>query len=95
MLVFLLISVHIIINYIICIFNFIAKTTSKKLIEKYGNSEFYFSNPLDFPDPVNSVELYEPFILGTIITPGKFISLELMLLNSYKIVIKSNNLNNR
>jgi len=45
--------------------------TSKKLIEKYGSDEFCFSNPMDFPDPTFTVALYEPFILGTIITPGK------------------------
>lgn len=51
---------------------FLAKVTSKKLIEKYGSDEFQFSNPMDFPDPTFTVALYEPFILGTIITPGKY-----------------------
>lgn len=41
---------------------------------------------MDFPDPAYSVALYEPFILGTIITPGKYINY-LMLLNSCRIVI--------
>lgn len=45
--------------------------TSKKLIDKYGGDEFYFSNPTDFPDPTFITALYEPFVLGTIITPGK------------------------
>lgn len=53
--------------------NILAKITSKKLIEKYGSDEFLFSNPMDFPDPTFTKELYEPFILGTIIIPGKYI----------------------
>lgn len=68
--IFLLQS-FLIIDWIVCLQNISAKVTSNKLIEKYGSDEFLFSNPMDFPDPKFTTELYEPFILGTIIIPGK------------------------
>lgn len=52
-----------------------AKVTSKKLIEKYGKDEFLFSNPTDFPDPTFTEALYEPFVLGTVITPGNYLQI--------------------
>lgn len=47
-----------------------AKVFGTKSIQKYKGEEFYFSNPIDFPDPVNVTEFYEPIVRGTIITPG-------------------------
>lgn len=66
-----------------------AKVTSKKLIEKYGSDEFCFSNPMDFPDPTFTVALYEPFILGTIITPDEYLGGVLSLCMEKRGVQKS------
>lgn len=31
---------------------------------------------MDFPDPLFTEALYEPYILGTIITPGKIFNID-------------------
>ncbi|XP_043473801.1 translation factor GUF1 homolog, mitochondrial [Leptopilina heterotoma] len=50
-----------------------AKVFGTKSIEKYKGEEFYFSNPLEFPNPVNVTEFYEPIVRGTIITPAEYL----------------------
>ncbi|XP_051172476.1 translation factor GUF1 homolog, mitochondrial isoform X2 [Leptopilina boulardi] len=50
-----------------------AKVFGTKSIQKYKGEEFYFSNPIDFPDPVNVTEFYEPIVRGTIITPAEYL----------------------
>ncbi|XP_050528384.1 translation factor GUF1 homolog, mitochondrial isoform X1 [Daktulosphaira vitifoliae] len=50
-----------------------ARVNSKKIIDKYGSNEFFFSNPVDFPDPTYIEALFEPIILGTIITPDQYL----------------------
>ncbi|XP_050439405.1 translation factor GUF1 homolog, mitochondrial [Adelges cooleyi] len=66
-----------------------AKVNSKKLITKYGSDEFYFSNPIDFPDPTFTEVLYEPFVLGTIITPDMYLGDVLSLCMEKRGVQKS------
>lgn len=47
-----------------------AKIMGAKNIEKYGGEIFHFSNPCDFPKTQIITEMYEPMVIGTIITPG-------------------------
>ncbi|XP_015596783.1 translation factor GUF1 homolog, mitochondrial [Cephus cinctus] len=50
-----------------------AKIVGRKNIIKYGSDEIFFNNPAHFPDPVIVTEFYEPMVMGTIITPDKFV----------------------
>jgi translation elongation factor EF-4 len=50
-----------------------AKIFGKKNIAHYKSDEIYFSNPSHIPNLSIVKEMYEPMILGTIITPGLFI----------------------
>ncbi|XP_031847054.1 translation factor waclaw [Nomia melanderi] len=43
-----------------------------KNIKKHGGSEITFDNPAHFPNPQIVVKFYEPIVLGTIITPEKY-----------------------
>lgn len=54
-----------------CIFS--VKLLGKSNIKLYGAEEIYISNPTKLPDPTITAEMYEPVVLGTIITPGTFI----------------------
>lgn len=47
-----------------------AKVTFKHLIEKLESNAF-FSNPMDKPNPTFTVVLCEPFILDTVIIPDE------------------------
>ena len=47
---------------------------SKAILQKYGGtSEITISNPKLFPDPIHIEEYFEPTVLGTIITPSKYV----------------------
>lgn len=48
-----------------------AKIIGAKNIIRYKSDEITFSNPSHFPDPNIVEQMYEPMVLGTIITPGK------------------------
>ncbi|KAL7303008.1 hypothetical protein TKK_0004231 [Trichogramma kaykai] len=50
-----------------------AKIFGSKNIAKYRGDEVIFSNPSDFPNPVITQEIFEPMVLGTIITPDKYL----------------------
>jgi len=50
-------------------FDMVAKVKGAKWIKKYGE-EIEFNNPALFPESNLVEEYYEPFVLGTIITPG-------------------------
>lgn len=55
------------------------KLKGAKIIAKYGSEIIKVSNPALLPDPTNVEEYYEPYVLGTIISPvdymGQIISL--------------------
>uniref|UniRef100_A0A1B6LX32 Translation factor GUF1 homolog, mitochondrial n=1 Tax=Graphocephala atropunctata TaxID=36148 RepID=A0A1B6LX32_9HEMI len=48
------------------------KITGKKNISLYGGEEILVSDPSKLPDPSVITELLEPMVLGTIITPEKY-----------------------
>ncbi|XP_076281156.1 translation factor waclaw [Lasioglossum baleicum] len=50
-----------------------AKIFGAKNIKKYGSDEIIFNNPVHFPNPQIVTELYEPIVLGTIITPDEYL----------------------
>nr|XP_033331665.1 translation factor GUF1 homolog, mitochondrial isoform X1 [Megalopta genalis] len=50
-----------------------AKISGAKNIKKYGSDEITFNNPAHFPNPQIVTELFEPIILGTIITPETYL----------------------
>ncbi|XP_043679445.1 translation factor GUF1 homolog, mitochondrial isoform X2 [Vespula pensylvanica] len=50
-----------------------AKIKGQKNIIRYKGDIVVFNNPIDYPDKQITVEYYEPMILGTIITPDKYI----------------------
>ncbi|XP_078039644.1 translation factor waclaw [Augochlora pura] len=50
-----------------------AKICGAKNIKNYGGDEITFNNPAHFPNSQIVTELYEPIILGTIITPETYI----------------------
>ncbi|GLH01794.1 Translation factor GUF1 homolog, mitochondrial [Gryllus bimaculatus] len=50
-----------------------ATVIGEKNIKKYRSSEISFSNPSQFPDPQIVSEYFEPFVLGTIISPDKYL----------------------
>ncbi|KAJ2946196.1 hypothetical protein O0L34_g5130 [Tuta absoluta] len=49
------------------------KIRGAKLIKQYRSEEILITNPLQLPDHSNIVEYYEPFVIGTIITPVEYI----------------------
>ncbi|KAG6442364.1 translation factor GUF1 homolog, mitochondrial [Manduca sexta] len=49
------------------------KIKGAKLLKQYRTDVILITNPLQLPDPNNIEEYYEPFVLGTIITPVEFI----------------------
>ncbi|CAH0719452.1 unnamed protein product, partial [Brenthis ino] len=49
------------------------KVKGAKLIKQYRGEEVIITNPLQLPDSNNIVEYYEPFVIGTIITPVEYI----------------------
>ncbi|XP_049869045.1 translation factor GUF1 homolog, mitochondrial [Pectinophora gossypiella] len=49
------------------------KVKGAKVIKQYRGEEVLITNPLQLPDPHNIVEYYEPFVIGTIITPVEYI----------------------
>lgn len=49
-----------------------AKIFGKKNIKEYKTDMISFNNPAKFPDPNIVEELYEPMVLGSIITPSIF-----------------------
>jgi len=46
------------------------KVKGAKSIKHYGTDVITISNPSDLPERAVIEEMYEPFVLGTIITPG-------------------------
>ncbi|XP_035723686.1 translation factor GUF1 homolog, mitochondrial-like isoform X1 [Vespa mandarinia] len=50
-----------------------AKVKGHKNIVRYKGDMIAFNNPVDYPDKQITVEYYEPMIIGTIITPDKYI----------------------
>ena len=50
-----------------------AKVFGVKNITRYKGEEISFSNPMDYPNPVIVKEYYEPWVMGTIITPGNYV----------------------
>ncbi|XP_014246053.1 translation factor GUF1 homolog, mitochondrial [Cimex lectularius] len=42
---------------------------SDAVLQKYGSREIFISNPVNYPDPTHIVEMLEPIVKGTIITP--------------------------
>ncbi|XP_052740442.1 translation factor GUF1 homolog, mitochondrial [Bicyclus anynana] len=49
------------------------KVMGAKTIKQFKGEEAIITNPLQLPDPNNIVEYYEPFVIGTIITPVEYI----------------------
>ncbi|CAH2268958.1 jg15983 [Pararge aegeria aegeria] len=49
------------------------KVKGAKAIKQYKGEEVIITNPLLLPDPHNIVEYYEPYVIGTIITPVEYI----------------------
>ncbi|XP_026317618.1 translation factor GUF1 homolog, mitochondrial isoform X2 [Hyposmocoma kahamanoa] len=49
------------------------KVKGAKTIKEFKGEEVIITNPLQLPDPNNIAEYYEPFVIGTIITPVEFI----------------------
>lgn len=46
------------------------KIRGAKNIKDYGGEIISINNPCNLPDTINIIEMYEPFVMGTIITPG-------------------------
>jgi len=46
------------------------KLKGAKMIKDYGGEIVTINNPAALPEQMNIEEMYEPFVLGTIITPG-------------------------
>lgn len=65
------------------------KLLGKSNIKKYGAEEIYVSNPTKLPDPTIIAEMYEPVVLGTIITPGRYLGDVLSLCMDRRGVQKS------
>ncbi|XP_031341370.1 translation factor GUF1 homolog, mitochondrial-like [Photinus pyralis] len=55
------------------------KLKETKQTLKAGNSEMYITNPIHFPDHLTVEEYYEPMVLGTIITPDRYLGAVLTL----------------
>ncbi|XP_032520897.2 translation factor GUF1 homolog, mitochondrial [Danaus plexippus] len=49
------------------------KVKGSKAIKQFKGEEAVITNPLQLPDPQNIEEYYEPFVIGTIITPVEYI----------------------
>ncbi|KAL0841188.1 hypothetical protein ABMA28_014930 [Loxostege sticticalis] len=49
------------------------KVQGSKAIKKYKGEEVIITNPLLLPEAQNIAEYYEPFVIGTIITPVEYI----------------------
>ncbi|XP_068631784.1 translation factor GUF1 homolog, mitochondrial isoform X2 [Battus philenor] len=49
------------------------KLKGAKIIRHYKSEEIIITNPLQLPDPQHIEEYYEPFVIGTIITPVQYI----------------------
>lgn len=49
------------------------KLKNPKLIKERSSDIMYVSNPIMFPEPTDVEEYFEPCVLGTIITPKKYI----------------------
>ncbi|CAK1547145.1 unnamed protein product [Leptosia nina] len=49
------------------------KIKGAKVIKHYKTDEVIVTNPLQLPDVNNIVEYYEPFVIGTIITPVEYL----------------------
>ncbi|CAK1596110.1 unnamed protein product [Parnassius mnemosyne] len=49
------------------------KLKGSKIIKHYKSEEVIITNPLQLPDSKHIEEYYEPFVMGTIITPVEFI----------------------
>ncbi|XP_066941460.1 translation factor Guf1, mitochondrial [Macrobrachium rosenbergii] len=45
----------------------------EKVIEKYGGREIIVTNPSHWPDPIHIVSTSEPMVMGTIITPDRYL----------------------
>lgn len=58
-----------------------AKIFGAKNITRYQGEIFAFNNPAHFPDTQITEELYEPMVIGTIITPGKNNNAALLICN--------------
>ncbi|XP_069677973.1 translation factor GUF1 homolog, mitochondrial [Periplaneta americana] len=50
-----------------------AKIFGEKNLRLYGKEEITITNPVNFPDPSIVSEFFEPMVLGTIITPDKYL----------------------
>jgi translation elongation factor EF-4 len=46
------------------------KVFGSKIIKELGGEVVTITNPLNLPEKQNILITYEPFVLGTIITPG-------------------------
>ncbi|XP_059045280.1 translation factor GUF1 homolog, mitochondrial [Achroia grisella] len=49
------------------------KVMGTKIIRQYKGEEVIITNPLQLPDVKNIAEYFEPFVIGTIITPVEYI----------------------
>ncbi|XP_038212147.1 translation factor GUF1 homolog, mitochondrial [Zerene cesonia] len=49
------------------------KVKGAKVIKQYRGEEVIVTNPLQLPDVKNIAEYYEPFVIGTIITPVEYL----------------------
>nr|XP_025949449.1 translation factor GUF1, mitochondrial isoform X2 [Dromaius novaehollandiae] len=62
--------------------------SSAKLIKEYGKEEITIINPAQFPDKLSVSEYLEPTVLGTIITPHKYIGKIITLCQDHRAVQK-------
>ncbi|GBP66065.1 Translation factor GUF1 homolog, mitochondrial [Eumeta japonica] len=49
------------------------KIRGSKLIKHYKSDELIITNPLQLPHPHNITEYFEPFVIGTVVTPTEYI----------------------
>uniref|UniRef100_A0A1B6DKW4 Elongation factor EFG domain-containing protein n=3 Tax=Clastoptera arizonana TaxID=38151 RepID=A0A1B6DKW4_9HEMI len=68
------------------------RITGKKNIALYGGEEILVSNPVKLPDPSIVEEMYEPTVLGTIITPDEYLG-SIMSLCMEKRGVQRNSVN--
>ncbi|XP_067154195.1 translation factor GUF1, mitochondrial isoform X2 [Apteryx mantelli] len=65
-----------------------AVLSSAKLIKEYGKEEITVINPAQFPDKLSVSEYMEPTVLGTIVTPHKYIGKIIALCQDRRAVQK-------
>lgn len=71
------------------------KVIGKGNIKLYGSEEIYISDPTKLPDPTIIAEMYEPVVLGTIITPDRYLGDVLSLcMDRRGIQVNSSNIDN-